>query len=164
MLRPSLDETGRLLLDETGRLLPAASLVPSTPCSRPRTANSARPASARGAASAPAKSARADGGDGGARVLFQEKAATQPHKNAFRPTTRRCALCEVEFETKNLGFTVSQNAIHRLRSRWGAPSTAAARSVATLYNAAHVCIFCTQFFCSEVDRAQGPEGRLKQLK
>ena len=69
-------------------------------------------------------------------MLFHEKAATQPHKNAFRPTTRRCALCEVEFEAKNLGFTVSQNAIHRLRSRWGAPSTAAARSVATLYNAA----------------------------
>lgn len=153
MLRPSLDETARLL--------PATSFVPSTPCSRPRTANSARPASARGAASAPAKSARADGGDGGPRVLFHEKAATQPHKNAFRPTTRRCALCEVEFEAKNLGFTVSQNAIHRLRSRWGAPSTAAARSVATLYNAAHVCIFCTQFFCSEVDRAQGPEAGLR---
>ena len=68
---------------------------------------------------------------------------------------------ELTFFTKNLGFTVSQNAIHRLRSRWGAPSTAAARSVATLYNAAHVCILCTQFFCSEVDRAQGPEAGLK---
>ena len=150
-LRPSLDETTRMLRAE--------SFVPSTPspCSRPRTAASAPPASARGAASAPARSARTDGsGGGGARVLFQDKAATQPHKNAFRPTTRRCALCEVEFETKNLGFTVTHNAIHRLRSRWGAPSTAAARSVATLYNAAHVCIFCTQFFCSEMDRSQGP--------
>ena len=94
-------------------------------------------------------------------MLFHDKAATQPHKNAFRPTTSRCALCEVEFETKNLGFTVTHNAIHRLRSRWGAPSTAAARSVATLYNAAHVCIFCTQFFCSEMDRAQGPGAGLR---
>ena len=64
------------------------------------------------------------------------------HPHAFPPSTGRCALCEREADLKNLAFLVSHAAVQRLRSRWGAPQTPAARSIASIYDGTRVCVFC----------------------
>ena len=55
-------------------------------------------------------------------------------------------------EIKHLTFAVSHSAVHKLKAKWGAPPTVAARSLATMYDATRVCVFCNQFFLEHIEQ------------